>query len=252
MKTSFFRPARRVVSIVLLLFFAVLGHGQNQTARERNLSKRVDELYRLFVSGEWRKVEPFVSGATRDLWVAQPKGTIDSYQIKEIKVDPDGKRADVTVMATFHIPQIDAPFTQPQVSEWVYEKGKWFLKVKPRPTALDMFKASGAPSNTAVGQAKFPLVLDQNPIRFAPGETVVTVPFQNTSADAVSIQDLRTTCPCLKAELDKMIVPPEGKGILTITYNAAAVPAQKPTLLVQALVAPTMFVLEVPVMLGNE
>lgn len=136
----------RILVLAFLLVSALPTEAQDLAAREQHLRRRVEEVYRLFVTGEWRKVEPYVSADTRDLWSAQPKSTIDSYEIGEIKMDPDGRRADVTIRATFRVPQGPMSFTMSQKSEWVFEKEQWYLKVKKFPALLQMFPATGSPS----------------------------------------------------------------------------------------------------------
>lgn len=249
---------RQVLSLALLFLLAGIATAQSPAApkskRERQLLERVEGVYKLFVSGEWRKVESFVSEDTRDLWFGQAKSTIDSFEIKEVTIAPDGKRAAVTVMATFYVPQANAPFTMPQKSEWVYEKGKWFLKVKKPVPITDLFKSNTVPSEPRPAQS--PLVFDQNPLQIpsseADAERVVKVLFQNVTPNVVTVIDLGTNCPCLKAETDITLIQPEQKGILTVTYYPAASPIPLPRLAVQATLAPSMYLLDLPVELKNE
>ena len=148
MKVWFTYSVRRLLPLVLLLAAGLPGRAQDQAAQERQLTERVDQLYQLFVSGEWRKVEPYVAEESQDIWLAQAKGTIDSFEIKEVKVAPDGERADVTVMTIFRIAQVPgSPIHMPQKSEWLFEKSQWVIKLKHPPTMLDIFKRSGAPAN---------------------------------------------------------------------------------------------------------
>jgi len=251
--------ARRLFLLIFLLAAGLPGRAQDQAAPEsekaRQLTERVDQLYQLFVSGGWREVEAYVAEESQDLWLAQAKGTIDAYEIKEVKVAPDGERADVTVMTTFRIPQVPgSPIQMPQKSEWLFEKGQWVIKLKPPPSMLEIFKRSGAPSNPPV--LKAPLVFDQNPVRIPPpeagSETVVKVGFQNAGTLTVHLQDLKTTCPCLRAEVNTMVVQPGGKGTLTLTYLSSAAPSSKGPLSVQAILAPSMYFLDLPVEISEE
>ncbi len=249
--------SRQVLFLALLFLLAGTANPQSpaapQSKQERQLVERVEGIYKLFVSGDWRKIEPFVSEDTRDIWFAQPKGAIESFEIKGVTVAPDGKRADVTVMVTFFVPQANATYTMPQKSEWVYEKGKWFLTVTPPPSLLEMFQAMGAPPQPE--QAVSPVVFDQNPIllpKAAVGsEVVVKVSFQNVTPHVVTVQELGTTCACLKAEMNTMELRPTEKGVLTLTYQATATPPT-PRLAVQALLVPSMYLLDLPVVFPNE
>ena len=243
----------RLTLMILALALALPGNAQAPSKRERQLSKRVDQLYQLFVSGEWKKVEPFVAKESQEIWLAQAKGRIDSYRIEEVKVAPDGKQADVTVLATFRMPQAEAPFTQPQKSQWLYEKGRWFIKLRRPPSLLEMFKA--ASSSTPTGPGLSPLVFDQNPIQIPRpkegGEAVVQVAFQNVTPDTIALQDLQTTCACLKAEVVGSGLGLAEKGTLTLTYNPS-LHSNSERLAVRAMVTPTMYSLEVPVELTGE
>ncbi len=255
MRTWFTCNLRRLLPLVFLVAFGLPGQAQDQAALERQLTERVDQLYQLFVSGDWRAVEPFVAEESQDIWLAQAKSTIDAFEIKEVKVAPDGERADVTVMVTYRIPQAPgAPVHQPQKSEWLFQNGKWVIKLKPPPSMLEIFKMSGAPSNPPV--LKAPLTFDQNPVRIphpeAGSEAVVKVPFRNVTSNVVMIQDLSTNCSCLQAQVDQTVVRPDGKGILTLTYHPSTNPATESPLSVQAILAPSTYFLDLPVIFSNE
>ncbi len=255
MKTGFAGIVRQLFPLILLFAAGLPGRAQDQAVLERQLTERVDQLYQLCVSGEWRKVEPYVAEESQDLWLAQAKGTIDAYEIKEVKIAPDGERADVTVMTAFRIAQVPgSPIHMPQMSEWLFEKGQWVIKLKPPPSMLEIFKMSGAPSNPPV--LKAPLVFDQNPVRIPPpeagSETVLRVPFQNVTSNVVMIQDLSTNCSCLQAEVDQTAVRPDGQGVLTLTYHPSANSSSKRSFSVQAILAPSTYFLDLPVVLSNE
>ena len=245
-----------LLPLALLAAFPRLTEPRNQSALEKRLTTRVDQLYRLFVSGEWDKVMPFVSKDTQNIWLAQNKSTIEAFQIDSIKIAPDGKQADVTVMATFHVPQVpSAPFSIPQKTQWVYEKGQWFIKLRPRPSQLELFKLM-AQSSTASLAPSSPFVFDQNPVQLprteAGAESVVKVSFQNITPLDLTIQNLRTSCSCLKVEVERTVIPVTAKGVFTIRYSESPdTPAGVP-LAVQATIAPMMYSLNLPVILGNK
>ncbi|OFV99789.1 MAG: hypothetical protein A3H28_06690 [Acidobacteria bacterium RIFCSPLOWO2_02_FULL_61_28] len=244
--------------LAILLTAALPAEGQNTAALERQLTRRVDEYYKLFVSGEWRKVQDYITEDSYDIWLAQPKNTIQSYEIKEVKVAPDRKQADVTVAATFLIPQFPAPLTQPQRSQWVYQKRQWFVRLPTPRDINDIFKeVFGTKGPASQPQPVLsPLRFDQNPIRLpgreGAGEITVQVPFQNETTTVVTVKDLSTNCPCLKAEVDKTEVQPGEKGILTVTYRTPASDSPSRRLVVQATLSPTMFLLDLPVEFSNE
>ena len=248
----------RIFVLAVLLVAALPGEAQNTAALGRQLTKRVDEYYKLYVSGEWRKVQDYITEDSYDTWLALPKNTIESYEIKEVKVAPDRKQADVTVLVTARAPQFPAPFTFPQPSKWVYQKRRWFVRL-PKPQELSevfkqVFGAKGPVSQPQPVQS--PLVFDQNPIRLprseGAAETTVKVPFQNVTSTPVTVTDLGTNCPCLKAEVDKTEVQPGEKGILTVTYHAESGDRPPRPPVVQATLAPSLFLLDLPVEFSNE
>lgn len=236
---------------VCLLAFALPGGAQDTAAGEQQLRQRVEEVYRLFVSGEWRKVEQYVSEDARDLWFAQPKSGIEGFQIKDIKIDPDGKRADVIVMATFRVAQVPDPVTMAQRGEWVLDDGVWYLKVKKVPSLYDMFKATGAPSGP-----QSPFVFEQNPVRLPKTEdgspTVVRIPLQNVSSRAIVVQELSTTCSCLEAIMDRLQLDAQEHAVLTVTYRPPSGQTPPSSLAIRAvLFTPAIYQLELPVLLQN-
>ena len=56
--------------------------------------------------------------------------------------------------------------------------------------------------------------------------------------------------PCLKAEVDKTEVQPGEKGTLTVTYHAES-GNRPPRPTVQATLAPSLFLLDLPVEFSN-
>ena len=247
------RSAIYWLPLVLLLSLPFPAECKDPAAEQKKLTKRVEGIYQLFVSGEWRKVEAYVTKDSQEIWFTQPKGKILSFRIVDIKIAPDGKRADVSVSTTVRVAQIPEPVNQMEKSEWVLEHHDWFIRLKPMPTLLEMFRATGAPPSAMNSPA--PIVFDQNPIRFKPipdSLTVVTVPFKNTSSMVVTVQDLSSNCPCIKAEMDKTVLEPNETGTLTVTYNRSLNSAPERRLSVMALIAPIMYYLELPVELSLE
>lgn len=243
---------------LLVLISALPGEAQNIPALERQLTKRVDEYYKLFVTGAWRKVQDYLTEDSQDIWFGLPKNTIDSYEIKEVKIAPDRKQADVTVLVTFRIAQFPSPFTAPRPSKWVYQKRQWFVRLpKPEELSETIQRVFGTKASSSAPQpVQSPLRFDQNPVRLprseGASEITVKVPFQNITTAPVTVRDLGTNCVCLKAEMDKVELAAEEKGILTVTYIAA--PGERPShrMAVQAMISPSLYLLDLTVEFSNE
>lgn len=246
----------RISVLAVLLLCSLPGEAQNIPALERQLTKRVQEYFQLLVTGEWRKVENYITKDSQDTWLAQAKSKIESFEIKEVKVAPNGREADVMVLVTFYIPQVSAPFHQPRRTKWIYERRNWFTPLPPLLSATELFqKVFGQGANMgslpSVPQpVQSPLRFEQNPIRLTrpegAAEITVKVPFQNVTPNAVTVMDLGTNCPCLQAAMDKLVVQPGEQGILTVTYRVSGGPPARPPA-VQATLGPAMYLLDLPV-----
>ena len=243
---------RRLSPLILLLACGLPAQAQDRAALQQQLSERVDQIYQLFVSGDWSKVDAYITDDSRNIWLAQAKNTIEAFEIDELTVAPDGQKADVTVMISYRIPQAPgAPFTQPQKTEWLHQGGEWFVQLKPPPSPMDLFTKGATAVKPAAPKPAFRF--DQNPVsiaRPAAGfKAVVKVPFENVTTEVVTLQDVITTCPCLQAKVDQAVIDPGGKGVLTITYLPSEAPSFQQPLSVRAVLAPSNYVLDLPVVI---
>ncbi len=250
-----YRSMPRLLPIILLLSLPFPAECKDSGALEKKLTKRVDGFYRSFVTGEWSKITPFVSEDTRQTWLGLNKSTIISYKIDMIEVAPGSKTAKVSVLVTNRIPQAyNAPFTQAQRSEWVYEKGDWFVKIRPRPSLTELFKSINPnPSANLSTPVTPPIAFEQNPVKFLLREdgadSVMKIYFQIAIPVAIVVQNLRTNCDCLKAEMDRTEYPPAGEGIITLTYHPTSSNPPNTPLAVEATLAPLGYQLNLPVVL---
>lgn len=246
----------RLLPILLLLAIPLPAENKGPSAQEKKLTKRIDGFYHCFVTGEWNKVTPFVSKDTRQIWLGLGKSTIESYKIDTVEMAPGNKTAKVSVLVTNRFPQaFNAPFTRPQRSDWIYEKGEWFVKLRPRPSLTELFKSLNPPSNVAT-PATSPVIFEQNPVKLPlPGEgadSVVKISFQNIAPIAISVGNLRTNCACLTAEMDRTEYPMTVQGVLTLTYHPKLNNSPETSLAVQATLAPLGYELNLPVVLETK
>jgi hypothetical protein len=247
--------------LALWLVSALPGEAQRVSARERQLTKRVQEYFQLLVTGDWRKVENYLTKDSQDTWLTMAKNKIESFEVKEVQIASGDREADVTVMVTFYIPQVSAPFHQPRKTKWIYERRNWFTRLPPMMSATELFQkvfaagGSGATVPSMAQPVQSPLRFEQNPIRLPrqEGATEITVhvPFQNVTSGVVSVTQLGTNCPCLAATVDKQILQPNEAGVLTVTYRGSpgAPPARPPA--VQATIGPSLYLLDLPVEIGG-
>jgi uncharacterized protein DUF1573 len=239
---------RPVSGLLFVLLLPCLVAAQQPDQAKKELTQRVDQLYHIFMTGEWKLAEPFLTEDSKSIW-SQAKTPIDSFEIKDVTIAPDGKEADVTVSVTSKFPQMsDAPFTRVQKVQWINQEGQWLIQLQAPRTAIDLFKSGGTvPAAEGSGS---PLGFTPDPVKLVPSgsgaKTVLDVAFKNRTPIAISIQNLRTTCACLQVEADKTDVAPGEGGTLTLTYLNSSTPPEHPPL-IQATLAPAMYSLELPV-----
>ena len=125
------------------------------------------------------------------------------------------------------------------------------MQLKPPPSLIDLFTKGSTAVKPAAPKPAFRF--DQNPVsiaRPAAGfKAAVKVPFENVTTEVVTLQDVITTCPCLQAKVDQAVIDPGGKGVLTITYLPSEAPSFQQPLSVRAVLAPSNYVLDLPVVI---
>lgn len=240
-----------LVPAILSAWLPAHAASDKKAAREKQLTKRAEEFYHLMVTAEWMKVMPYVTEDTRPIWVAQSKNPIDAYQVKSVEIAADGKSAEVNVDVTFrYAATATAPFTEGQKSEWVYQHGQWFIKLRPRKSMIEYFNQISPNPGSLPPQ---PISFEPNPIRVpvpAEGaEAVLQVSFENITGGNVELKNLTTNCPCAKVEVDKTELLPSEKGKLTLRYRPDS--SSPPLLVIEATVAPMMYDLKQPVLIGG-
>jgi hypothetical protein len=249
-----FRNSFALLLIAVSVVAALPAQAQKLTKDEKKLTKRVDQFYRLFVSGEWDKVEPFVTPDTRSIWIEAPKSKLISYRVVTVKIEPDGKRATATVAVVSTVPRMPgAPLNHTQSSDWMNENGQWYIKLKRQPSLLEIFHSIKAPSDVARTQP--PLLFEQNPIKIPPSdgtdEKVIKVPYQSIAGYAINIQGMSTSCACLTAEVDRTTMNLGEKGVLTLHYRPAANVPTQTNISIHATVAPLMYPLNLTVIVAQ-
>lgn len=241
--------------LALWLVSALPGEAQNVSARERQITKRAQEYFQLLVTGDWRKVENYLTRDSQDTWLTMAKNKIESFEVKEVQIAPGNREADVTVLVTFYIPQVSAPFQQPRKTKWINERRNWFIKLPPMMSATELFQkvfSAGSMGGLSAPQTvQPPLRFDQNPVRLSrqegAAESTAQVPFQNVTASVVSVTQLGSNCPCLQVSMDKLLVQPGEQGILTVTYRALPQGPPSSAPVIQATLGPTFYLLDLPV-----
>lgn len=253
--SGFVSIVRRMVPLMLFALCALPAAAQDSAAQQQRLTERVDQLYQLFVSGDWSQVDGFITEDSRNIWLTQVKNTIEAFEIQEVAVAPEGDTALVTVLIDFRVAQVPgAPFRQPQRTEWVRQDGEWLVRLRPPASPMVLFDRANGALQPAAPQPNDPqdaFRFDRNSI-FIPrteagAETVLEIPFENVTPDVVTLQRLRANCVCLQAAVDATEIQPGGKGVLTLTYRPSAENVSRRLLRVFADLTPSTYVLNLPV-----
>jgi hypothetical protein len=263
MRARLVQLAASVMVIWVMLFGSVIpSYSADQTPLEKQLMKRVDEFYQTFLTGNWTRISQYITKDSQDIWLAQPKGLIESYKIDSVTVAPDGKTAKVMVKVMTRFMQTAQLLTQLQNSDWIYEKGQWLAKLHPQdPTPMtEMIKSGAASMPNSPGMANqpkahSPLLFDETEVHIRPsstgGDVVVKIPYQNTTPFLITIDGVGTTCNCLKVEMDKMMVESAVKGTLIVTYHGSGAPPSGPQK-IHATFLPLKYEWSIPVVFDSK
>jgi hypothetical protein len=98
------------------------------------LRKRVDEFYRCYVTGEFRKAYQFVADDSKDTYFESEKTHYKAFKIGNINYSDNYTRAKVTIAADidFKFQGQIFPTTAPFVANWKFENGDWYWYTVPR------------------------------------------------------------------------------------------------------------------------
>ncbi len=103
---------------------------------EQRLRERCEALYAAIKESQWRKVESFFNEDAKIAWAAMKKASIYGFEVRTVKVAPDGKTGTTEA-------SVDSPMSIPgfpgtkirtdQTVSWVWENEDWYALLKDRP-----------------------------------------------------------------------------------------------------------------------
>lgn len=198
----------------------------DSSTSESALRARVEQLYSALQANDWTKVETFLTDDSKETYRQQAKSGVKGFEIKSVKLDPDGQKATVIVEIPVWGPGAPGPIAVEKTSQWVIVSGVWYVQLpKSDPNLLkEMFQA---PPRTAFGGK--PLTLSQDlkfqstwvgAGYFRPGEiSVARFPFTNVGKHPVSLVEVQTGSDCLQLKTRQKEFKPGESAVLEFAFD---------------------------------
>ncbi len=199
---------------------------QAAQGEEQELQGRVQEYYSLLQVGRWAEAERYLTEDSKENFRNQQKSPFVGFEIKSVKLEPDGKTATTLVLVQTLVPAFSlTPMPVSSTTSWRLVQGAWYAVIpKPAPNA---WKAAFSPPPGGSAAKQVPhleeLKFKGHTYYFAvipPGKVkVVRFPFKNVTDHAVTITEVVTGCDCLKAKIDKKRYEPGESGELAVEFD---------------------------------
>jgi hypothetical protein len=107
---------------------------QPPAAVDEALRKRVNDFYRCYVTGEFRKAYEYVADDSKDTYFESEKTRYKAFKVSRIDYTDNYTRAKVMIAADidFKFQGQVFPTTAPFVANWKFENGNWYWYTVPR------------------------------------------------------------------------------------------------------------------------
>ena len=216
--------------IALLILFLARVPLIADSASEQALRARVDGLYSALRQSDWKKAEKFLTKDSRRIFRSEPKKTITEYQVDSVKIEADGRSAQVVVRLPGPPAMIPGPpLFLPQTTRWQLVGGKWSMELSdPRlagrlPAPGDAPQASGPHFAVNSSDLKFDSTYASTGFVRAGEVKLVRFPFTNVSQRTVTIADVQSTCPCLRLTNQQKEFKPGEAGAIELTFDPSSI-----------------------------
>ena len=197
---------------------------------EQALRTRVNELYSALRQSDWKKVEKYLTKDSRRIFRSEPKKNITEYQIDSVKVEPDGRSAQVVVRLPGPPSMIAGPpIFLPQTTRWQLVGGKWYMELSdPRlagklPAPSDQQQSSGPHFKANSSDLKFDTTYVGVGFVHKGEVKVARFPFTNVSQRTVTVADVQSTCPCLRLTSQQKEFKPGEAGAIELTFDPSGI-----------------------------
>jgi hypothetical protein len=199
----------------------------SSSTSEEALRGRVQECYNALQSGDWKKVEKYLTKDSKPIFRNQPKWPLNGYEIQSVTINPDGQTASVVVLVPVTSAVIPKPFPVPRTTQWRLVNHAWYLELsKPGPAnAQSVFdQIPKGPINTTA-RVGFSRDLQFDTVWASFGtvgnndKRQAKFSFKNVSTHPVTLANFQLGCECLRLKTQQMEYKPGETGTLEIEFD---------------------------------
>jgi len=201
--------------------------GASSSTSEEVLRGRVQECYNALESGDWKKVEKYLTKDSKSIFRDQTKSPLPGYEIQSVTINPDGRTASVVVLVPVTSAVFPKPFPVPKTTLWRLVNHSWYLELSrpstaKQPSILDMMPKGNIKPPT---RAAFSRDLKFDSVWVSMGTVTnndkrqVKFSFKNVSTHPVTLAEFQLGCECLKLKTQQMEYKPGESGALELEFD---------------------------------
>ena len=218
------------------------------SSSEEALRARVEQCYNALQRGDWQKAEKYFTKDSKSLFRSQTNGLkpLMAYQIKSIKIEPDGRTASVVVQVPMVSTVVPHPILVPKASLWRLINRVWYMdlpRADPNATAALI---SMAPKVMKPG----PALVFSTDLKFESTwcglgkiegneAKVARFPFTNVSTHVVTLSEIQLGCACLRLKTQQKEYKPGESGTLEIEFDPSGLGVNSQTSFMQDIIIKT-------------
>jgi len=216
-----------------LLIFGLRQDGWSQADDVQKLRERITQFYTAIQMNQWDKAAEYIVENARSTFKSQPHGSIQGFNITEIKLEENKQTATVIVATKIMMPTIFRPLDIPTYTRWKLQAGDWFNDINDPPqTPEDKFREYYY--NKMEARLKRPpnapplpveVKFDRELIDFglATKGTTLTLrfPFTNLSSKEIKIEKVYLQDQFMKDSTKKVSFKPGEKGEVVVDLDTS-------------------------------
>ena len=191
------------------------------------LQDRVQDFYALLQAGRWTQAEAYFTEDSKEQFRSSPKTPPAGFQVKSIKLDPDGQGASAVVQVLHFTPFSGSPMPFSQTTQWRLVKGVWYVELaKPDPDQFKKLFGGGGerpgiaqPPPAAAEELKFKGHLYRLGNLFAGQVKTARFPFTNVTDHEVTITSVDLVSKLLHSKMEKKVYKPGESGELAVEFD---------------------------------
>jgi hypothetical protein len=200
------------------------------SSSEEALRARVGQLYAALQQGNWGEAEKYLTKESKQLFRYQSRTPLLGYQIESVKLDPGGDTATVAVKVPTMVPFSAQPILTSQKTQWRLLRHTWYMEYsKPDPKAAQAFlPKTSKPDPKAPGIHLGSTDLKFQTLWVSLGEAegnevkIARFPFTNVSKHNVTVDNVQTSCDCLRLKTQQKEFKPGEAGVLEFELDPSS------------------------------